>query len=148
MSEYSEKEKAWLDFIQQYPILRSQTNYKIFMAGYNARQPTDTDVLRVKELESLVKTYESAIDGHELRLHEFVEAINPFYIFATQNSRTPCQPTNTDVLRKALENLLDRYTSLVDSGDCGCWNWMEEDECIAAAEALTATETQEEVSSE
>lgn len=38
--------------------------------------------------------------------------------------------------RKALEALLDRYTELVNSGDCGNWNPEEEQVVIDARSAL------------
>ncbi len=41
-----------------------------------------------------------------------------------------------DAMMRALEGMLDRYTALVNCGDCGNWNPEEEDEVIAARAAL------------
>lgn len=41
-----------------------------------------------------------------------------------------------DQLRAALNGLLEHYTGLVNSGDCGHWNPEEETEVMAAREAL------------
>ena len=43
-------------------------------------------------------------------------------------------------LRAALEALLERYTGLVNSGDCGNWDCEQENEVIAAREALKQSE--------
>ncbi len=47
-------------------------------------------------------------------------------------------------LRETLARLLERYTQLVNCGDCGNWNPEKEDEVIAARAALaTPTEWQD-----
>jgi hypothetical protein len=43
-----------------------------------------------------------------------------------------------DKMEQALRGLLDRYVSLVNSGDCGFWNPEDEDEVKAARESLAA----------
>lgn len=43
-----------------------------------------------------------------------------------------------DKLVTALEGMIDRYTGLVNCGDCGNWNPEEEKSVIAAREALAA----------
>jgi hypothetical protein len=40
------------------------------------------------------------------------------------------------VLRNALQRMVDRYVSLVNSGDCGFWNPEDESDVIAARNAL------------
>ena len=40
-------------------------------------------------------------------------------------------------MREAMQALLDRYTSLVNCGDCGNWN-PEEEPCVIAARAALA----------
>jgi hypothetical protein len=45
-------------------------------------------------------------------------------------------------LVKALQGLLDRYTGLVNCGDCGFWDPEKEGEVIAARSALANLENQ------
>jgi hypothetical protein len=44
-------------------------------------------------------------------------------------------------LRTALDGLLERYTGLVNCGDCGFWDPEKEDEVINARRALAETAT-------
>lgn len=44
------------------------------------------------------------------------------------------------LLRDALEGLIDRYTSLVCSGDCGNWDPESEEEVYHARQALEKTD--------
>jgi len=43
------------------------------------------------------------------------------------------------VLQKALEDMVDMYVGLVDSGDCGCWNPEEVSEVIVARNAIAVS---------
>jgi hypothetical protein len=47
-----------------------------------------------------------------------------------------CRGERYDELVKALTGLLERYTSLVNCGDCGNWDPETEDDVIAARAAL------------
>lgn len=44
-------------------------------------------------------------------------------------------------LRSALQGLLDRYLTMVNSGDCGNWEPEDEAEVIAARKALKTSST-------
>ena len=45
------------------------------------------------------------------------------------------EATNAELV-KALDDLLDRYSGLVNCGDCGHWDPEKEDDVIAARKAL------------
>lgn len=57
-------------------------------------------------------------------------------LFLEWSQFTKARTARELALEKALRGLLDRYTGLVNCGDCGFWNPENEPEVIAARAAL------------
>lgn len=96
------------------------------------------------------------LDTHSGRIQDnwsVVKAPGGFHIVAPFNDGLPGKAVlgnfqyrphaeiaaRAPALAEALDKLLDRYTSLVNCGDCGVWDPEKEDEVIAARAALATS---------
>lgn len=52
------------------------------------------------------------------------------------NACADINPAAVPVMVEALRDLLKQYRALVDSGDCGCWDSLDDDEVVNAIAAL------------
>lgn len=64
------------------------------------------------------------------------EILEESVVKPTLSDHTDAIAAQRDELLAALEGMLDRYVSLANSGDAGNWDCEEEDEVIAARQAI------------
>lgn len=95
-----------------------------------------TDTAREAVARALVKHlgYGDQMDDKRAAQDAVGVAISAFTAWLQENG----WQVESAKLREALEGLLERYTELVNCGDCGFWNPEEEDAVKFARAALAA----------
>lgn len=96
------------------------------------------DATRAKTAHSNIQAWESACAYKDKRITDLEFQIKGFQANYNDTGKlVNGLRKRIAELEKALRALLDRYASLVASGDCGSWEWRDEDECQSALLALS-----------
>jgi hypothetical protein len=87
--------------------------------------------------DSTVSVVENGIPLEVCTVCTFDE-VDSRWVFGEKTKANAALLTSAPELLEALELLLDRYTGLINCGDCGNWNPKEESEVIKARAAIAA----------